>query len=116
MSPTADDYSKEIGRDIQVGDVFVERDKYLYSGSVEVRYWEVVNPNVTGYFPKIKNLFGFPLLTRETEKIPSLELRELTPYGKSETTVMRSRAKMNWGNMIRVENRSEGPITRERSR
>ena len=87
MSPTADQLAKEIGRDLQEGDILTPR-----YGHINV---EVVNPGVV------------------VDGKNCVSVAELTPHGRVEKTEFYSRTKNVWNSIVRKENRTDGPL-RER--
>ena len=117
MSPSVDDFVKDTGKDFKAGDILVERIESMYD--VETRYWEVVNPSAESPFTVVeqRKILGVTTLyqTKRTALMPSIELRELTPHGPVEKTVVGRKDVDLWTDIIRAENRSD-LVQRERSR
>jgi len=106
MSPTANDLSHKIGRELQKGDVLVKR--YTFDGGITEmsEFYEIVEPRVTGKRKRLLGLLG-------TQEADCVVVRELTPLGPIEKRLLFSRENNRWKEIILSENR-EQPSLRER--
>ena len=107
MSPTPNDFSKKIGRELQSGGILVLDNNQVRGIS---QYYEIIE---TGF--KVKP----SILDKVTNKkdIDGIVVREITSFGPAEKTMifaMSGGGALDFDNIIRFENRTDEPSLRER--
>lgn len=113
MSPSAIQFSEELRRSLQKGDILIRKFSDGY-GNSHKEYYEIVDPSVKGArFPKDtflgKIVRKFPQFAKECVMV-----RELTPYGPMEKTKLFPKESDIWYDITRSENRTEIPSLKER--
>lgn len=103
MSPSADDFSRDIGRKIQPGDIFLIDVQDANGKLSETKYFEVISTDAKREIVR----------RNKKEIIDCVEVRRITPFGPTEDTALYPKTEFRWRPVVRLENRTD-PYSKER--
>lgn len=104
MSPSADDFSQDIGRELQPGDILLIDTHDPYGKLSETKYFKVVSTDAKKEVIK---------RNRQKEMVDCIEVRRITPFGPTEYTTLFPKTEYRWSDIVRLENRTD-PSSKER--